>query len=887
MTPTAPVADVPRAHLRELAERRHHDPQAVADEVRRHLTATDQGDDTWPLAHWVLGLAQHELGDAAGAVAAFEVAASAAQRSSDAHTEALARASMAISLLSVGDTARALLESAAADALAPPGARGLVELLGALVLQRTGQLDPALDSYDRALQRLRAAGDEPNMTRLLVNRGTLHAYQGRFDRAVADLAEAEDLATRLGLSVLVAMSAHNLGFTLGRRGQVPAALAAFDRAEEAYASRQGPTRLVAALTADRCEVFLGVGLARDAAEAAQRAVALLRDDGDTAYESEARLLLARARLALGDLQAARTEADKAAATFRAAGRGPWEALARYVGLQAAVRATEDTAEPPAAALVSEAQPIAALLAEQGWPVEAMHVRTFLARAALTVGRPDVARSELADIVDARRRGTATLRVEAWHATALLRLAEDDRAGAKRALRRGLSILDAHRASIGATELRSGAAAQGGDLARLGLRLALEDRRAADVVGWAERWRAGALRLPSVTPPDDPTLIAALEELRDARSTLRDATLGGDDAPELTRRVADLEATVRRRTMHTGAATSRPLESFDLRALRERLVGSTLVELLSVDGRLHAVTATAARTRLHDLGPIEQISHEQEHLLAALRRLLRAPAGGGAAESAQRTLAATAARLDDLLLGPLRLPDGPIVVVPTGMLHGLSWSALPTTRGRTVTVTPSAELWQRGPRRAAAADDAQVTLVAGPDLPGADVEVQQLAASYRAATVLRDRSATVAAVSGALEQSDLVHLAAHGRFRADAPMFSSLRLADGLLTVYEIERLRAVPRTLVLPACDAAVVDVRPGDELLGTAAALLGLGVAAVVAPVLPIPDVASTPLMLRLHRHLAAGLAPSAALAAASADDPHDPVPMAFVCIGTDMAGP
>ena len=137
----------------------------------------------------------------------------------------------------------------------------------------------------------------------------------------------------------------------------------------------------------------------------------------------------------------------------------------------------------------------------------------------------------------------------------------------------------------------------------------------------------------------------------------------------------------------------------------------------------------------------------------------------------------------------------------------------------------------------------------------------------------------------MEGADLVHLAAHGTFRSDAPLFSSLRLADGPLTVYELERLRAAPDTLVLPACDAAVLEVRPGDELLGTAAALLGLGVGSVVAPVLPVPDEATTPLMLALHERLRRGSPPSVALAEAAARDTEDAVALAFVCIGAGEA--
>jgi CHAT domain-containing protein len=198
------------------------------------------------------------------------------------------------------------------------------------------------------------------------------------------------------------------------------------------------------------------------------------------------------------------------------------------------------------------------------------------------------------------------------------------------------------------------------------------------------------------------------------------------------------------------------------------------------------------------------------------------------------------------------------------------------------VSPSAELWHRRGRRATVPRGRRVALVAGPDLPGGDLEVARLTELYPSARVLRGQAAAASDVRDAVERSDLVHLAAHGTFRSDAPLFSSLRLADGPLTVYELERLRSAPGTLVLPACDAAQLEVRPGDELLGTAAALLGLGVGSVVAPVLPVPDAATIPLMVALHERLKQGAPPSAALAQAAAEV-DDPVALAFVCIGAN----
>ncbi|MGH8922774.1 MAG: CHAT domain-containing protein, partial [Actinomycetes bacterium] len=119
----------------------------------------------------------------------------------------------------------------------------------------------------------------------------------------------------------------------------------------------------------------------------------------------------------------------------------------------------------------------------------------------------------------------------------------------------------------------------------------------------------------------------------------------------------------------------------------------------------------------------------------------------------------------------------------------------------------------------------------------------MAAIHRT-TALRGSSATVQAVTAALHRADMVHLAAHGRVRADNPLFSSLRLADGPLTVFDLERLDRVASTVVLAACDSGRPVVCTGDELLGFSATLLSLGTHQLIASVVPIPDVETAPLM-------------------------------------------
>jgi len=120
--------------------------------------------------------------------------------------------------------------------------------------------------------------------------------------------------------------------------------------------------------------------------------------------------------------------------------------------------------------------------------------------------------------------------------------------------------------------------------------------------------------------------------------------------------------------------------------------------------------------------------------------------------------------------------------------------------------------------------------------------------------------------GAFEGRELAHVAAHGSFRADNPQFSSLKLFDGPLTVYDLERLALVPQWIVLSACDSGRTTVHPGDELMGTSAALLSVGTRAIVSSVAPVAEDGVSAVMVNLHEEVARGSGLARALAMAQA---------------------
>ena len=186
---------------------------------------------------------------------------------------------------------------------------------------------------------------------------------------------------------------------------------------------------------------------------------------------------------------------------------------------------------------------------------------------------------------------------------------------------------------------------------------------------------------------------------------------------------------------------------------------------------------------------------------ALRRLARRRPGDDPA-SAQSILAAAGPRLQAALIGPAvrHLGDGPVVIVPPARLHAIPWALLPALSDRVVSVAPSAGAWMRA-RSAPHPEHRHVTLARGPGLASDGAEVPGWPRCTTTSPCWPTAEATAEKVLYALDGAWLAHIAAHGTFRADSPLFSSLRMHDGPLTVYDFEQLP--PARLTGWSCPAA------------------------------------------------------------------------------------
>jgi CHAT domain-containing protein len=161
--------------------------------------------------------------------------------------------------------------------------------------------------------------------------------------------------------------------------------------------------------------------------------------------------------------------------------------------------------------------------------------------------------------------------------------------------------------------------------------------------------------------------------------------------------------------------------------------------------------------------------------------------------------------------------------------------------------------------------ALVVGVGGAGLPQVATEVAAVAAAFGAgATLLAEAQATRAAVLAGAADAELLHLACHGRFRADSPAFSELRLHDGPLTLLDLGHARLGADLVTLSACDTGISRVAPGGELRGLVRACMLAGARNVLATLWPVQDEASARLMGDFYRGLRAGNAPAVSLHAA-----------------------
>ncbi len=706
----------------------------------------------------------------------------------------------------------------------------------------------------------------------LLNRGLAHTYLVQIGRGRRALHRALEVATEDDLAIHRFKATHNLGCLEYVAGNLPEALQLMREADTMPVEvDRGRARL------DRARVLADAGLLDEAEQdlrtALQSSVAarLPLDRGDIHLD------LALCAVLRGDLAEARDQSRRASRAFTS--RQAWSRReeARLVRALADIVAGEATASATRTVrrFHTSDRPVQ--------PVDRLVVRL---EAELALAHDDLSGARAA--LDRLVRGPGQpvgieLHERVLRARTLI--LEGKAPAARRVLREAAALLARHQGDAVSLDVRAAMALHGRRIRDVDVALSLEGGAPGDVFDSVERWRAASQRAHLALPNPDEGSAALLAQLRTTRQLilhgqLPDGHPARAEATRLEGAIAERAWTRRSVPGKTSAAQADAVTAAELRAALDE--GTTVLTFVTLEERLYAVRLRADSEQLSALGDSPAVDALVARLGADLRARLQVPSLPGLVDAVQHSLDVSLADVDGALA--LRRLVGEarrVVVVPTAALVSLPWGLLPSLRGVPVTVAPSATRWCRPPP--ARGHQQFLSALAGPGLQRSLGEVDHVRHTWGAqgASTTGPGPATADDVVRALRSARLVHLAAHGLHQHQSPLFSSLAMKDGPVFAHEFPRPLSAEH-VVLSACDVGQSRVQPGDEPLGLTAALLGLGVRAVVASVAPVRDAVAAEAMADYHRQLAGGLDAAAALAHVVA---RWPAAGAFCLYGSDWS--
>ena len=238
------------------------------------------------------------------------------------------------------------------------------------------------------------------------------------------------------------------------------------------------------------------------------------------------------------------------------------------------------------------------------------------------------------------------------------------------------------------------------------------------------------------------------------------------------------------------------------------------------------------------------------------------------------------RLYDLLLRPVSSALNNcehLTIVPYGLLHYLPFHCLFdgvqfVVERLDVSYLPAAALmdicYQRGKRIAENRVPLKRSLVMGLSDAGRlafAVQEAQVVAKQLGAPCFLNQDATTALLREAGAHSPIVHIAAHGLFRLDAPNFSYIKLSDRQLSTIEVFNLDLSSCSLItLSACETGRAIVGGVDEVIGLGRGFLYAGAASLLPSLWKIDDASSAELMEMFYQALLSDYGKAAALAGA-----------------------
>jgi CHAT domain-containing protein len=754
------------------------------------------------------------------------------------------------------------------------------------IYHRQDRFAEALACYERAYGTVLAHKDVDGIAVALGNISMCLITLNDFHRALETYQRARRHCEEHGMPTLVALADYNIAYLYYFRGQYSRAIEALRSTREVSEKLGDPYR-AALCYLDLSEIYLELNLGEDAAEMAEEAMGAFERLQMGYEQAKAKSFLAIALGQQGKVFRALELFGQARALFVKEKNPVWPAL---LDLYQAI-ILFDTGRLPEA----RRNCLAALeaFAPSGLVSKMVLCRLLLARLALRTGDIDAARRECEQAAGKfSPLELPALGFQLHFVKARIEEAAGQNARAYESYRSAQQSLETLRSSLRGEELKIAFMKNKLEvyesLVALSLSRGSGSASLEEAYGYVEQAKSRSLldlilRGVPAAPPGPAgksELVRRVGELREELNWYYHRIEAEQLVPErrTAERLEKLQSQVQAhenellrvlRELPSSEESQMSLYvpvSVPLPGIRAALPEQAmLVEYFRVGQRLLAFLV--GRDTL-EVVPVALVSRVR-HLLRLLQFQLSwaRPTPGQQPRSLQQSHSvATQAHLEELygeLLGPLqrRLKAEHLVVVPHDVLHYVPFHALFDGRRHlidsfTVSYAPSGSIYALCQGRSADVEGPALILgVPDPRAPFILQEVQSVASKLPRPDLLLGSDADETTLREKGQRSRFVHIASHGFFRGDNPMFSGIRLGRSYLTLYDLYQLKLPAELVTLSACVSGLNVIATGDEVLGLARGLFSAGAASLLVALWDVPDQSTSEFMNAFYdRYLRAG---------------------------------
>jgi CHAT domain-containing protein len=753
------------------------------------------------------------------------------------------------------------------------------------IYHRQDRFEESIASYEHAYRNLMPYKDAEGIAVVLSNMAVCLISLNDFPRALATYQRARTFCHEHNMPLLVAQADYNIAYLYYLRGEYSHAIEALYAARRACEAT-GDAYHFALCHLDLSDIYLELNLSEEAREMAH--------EGFLRFE----------RLGMG-YEAAKTLANEATA-FAQQGKTV-QALDRFAKAREMFGREKNLVWPwlidlyQGLLLFHEGRyfesrrlctAAAAFFDQSVLPGKAVLAHLLLARIALQVGDPAEAQKETDEsLARLSRLQTPVLAYQAHLLQGQLAQARNDRPAALRAFLEAKESLETMRSRLHGEELKISFLKNRMQVYEALLDLFISgdgsDASAEEALAWMEAAKSRSMiemifqsgqSLP-LGEAGQSDLVRRIRDLREELNwyyhrieleQLRPEEKSGERLDTLQKKAQSHEKELLRtlRELPARERENTTLEApsdLSMEKLQSALPpDTTLIEYFSAGDRLIAAVISREEIRILPVTVLPRVTH----ILQLLRFQLSKFRMGN--EYVRRfedpLLRATQSHLESLyneLIAPLRqyCQGKSLIIVPHGLLHFLPFHALKNGEEHlcdsfTISYAPSASVFFACQEKPASVNASSLVLgIPDERAPQILEEAQSVSALLPQSTLCVGGEATSALLREKGSKTGLLHIATHGVYRQDNPMFSGIRLGDGYLNLFDLYQMRLNANLVALSGCATGMSFVAEGDELLGLQRGLFYAGASTLLLSLWDVHDQSTSELMqLFYHEYLHTG---------------------------------